>query len=889
MRDVASLRAESESKESPHAGHCDQIVGDSCTSAERGSGPSGEDVHEAQPCYRPRGWLHSSRELGDMYRDLRFALRVLVGNPAFALTAILSIALGIAACTAVFSFAYTLLLRPLSAPGAEQLVSIYGVSRSKGSLLAVSTPDYHDLAVRTDVFESVGAYFRSPVFVEVDGGADRVNAELPTGNHHQLIGVRAVLGRMLGAGDDRPGAPAVVVISESFWRRRMAARQDAIGRVVRISGRAFEIVGVAPASFKGVLLDWYGAPDLWLPLSSAGTVFQRIAKSSPEARRDFRWLQVTARLRPGVTVEAATAALRAQGEQLSRVWAATNGDVTFMATLSAHARFWPERRGSVIGFAVVLIAMVGGMLLIAVLNVANLLVARMHTRQREISIRLALGAERAVLVRQMLIEGVLLSTVATLTSVPLTMGLTMLLTKADLPFFVATEALDLSPDWRVFTGVALLCAACGAMLGVMPAWHAWRADVRSGLAATPPISRRTRFGTWDARHVLAALQIAVCLVVTLGAGLLTKKLITLRSVELGYATAGVTLFDVESYLLDAPAERQRAIAWDLLARARRVGGVESAALAFKALPSTNIGTQTIAALDAIDARHRQGLDLRFNVVSTGYFGTLGIPLVAGRDFDERDERPGAAPAAVLNATAARKLWNDPARAIGRRVRTTDAQKRVTEREVIGVVRDAIYAELDEARMPYLFVPMDRTWNGAVVLHVRGPLDSAPLVAHLRRELHALAPALAFSSVGSLDRYVAGRIAAPTLAARLSLAASAIGVTLAVIGLYAALSFLVAQRRTDLAIRMAIGASPRQIAWLIARFGAAIGVAGISIGLFVAYVAMRGLASQVRGIDIYDPAVYAAVVAFLTAATAVACFVPASRAAGTEPWKVLARR
>jgi predicted permease len=822
-----------------------------------------------------------------MLRDVRYAFRVLLKHPAFGATAVIAMACGIAACTAVFSLVYAVLLRPLAVPRADDLVSIYGVSRATGARQAVSMPDYRDLATRTAAFAGGGAYFRQPVLMAFGDEAERATTELASGNYHDMLGVQPQIGRMLRPDDDRPGAPAVVVLSDRLWRRRFDARPDVIGRSLRLNGAAFAIVGVAPSSFAGVLLDWYGAPDTWMPLSQMGVINKRFGRLGIDTKRDLPWLQVTARLRPGVRVETATAALQVHAAQLARDYPASHRDVTFAAMPTSRARFWPDRRGVVIDFAAVLFATVGILLVIALLNVANLLLARLTTRAREISIRLAIGASRLRIARQLVIEALVLSGFATLASVPLSLLLTAAIARMDLPFFITARALDLSPDWRVFGVVAGLCTGCGLLLGIAPAWYAWRADVRSGLIAGAT-TRRTRLGAWDLRHTLAALQIAVCVTLTLGAGLLGKRLIALTRVDLGFATDRVTLFELETYLLDYSHEQNAALYRRLLARVRLMPGVEAAALAAEVLPSPMRTTETISAPNADDAPARQGLSARFNTVSSGYVETLHMPLVAGRTFDARDDDATASRAVMVNETVARRLWKDPARALGQRLHIGDDPKRATDRDVIGVVRDAIYSDLDEPSLPYFFVPADRAFDGGLTLHVRGPRDPADLIAEVRRELHLIDPNFAISEVLTLDEHVATRIAAPSLAARLALAASATGVLLAMMGLYAVLAYLVAQRRTELAIRMSIGASPRAIVLFIAAFGLRIALVGVTLGFAGSFIATRLIDTQLHGVDRHDPVLYAAVIAVVLLAACTACLIPAHRAARLAPWVILRR-
>ncbi len=822
-----------------------------------------------------------------MLRDMRHAFRVLRRSPAFTAAAVMAMACGIAACTAVLSLTYALLLRPLDVPRAEDIVSIYGISRSQGTLRAVSMPDYRDLATRSDVFEDVGAYFRSPVFVASTDETERTTTELVSGNYHDMLGVRAALGRMLRPEDDRPGAPAVVVISDRLWRARFESRADVIGRSLRLNGKPFEIVGVAPPSFVGVLLDWYGGPDTWVPLSQRTTLAKRFERFALDTRRDLPWLQVTARLRPGVSIETAKAFLQVRADQMTRDYPGSNRDVTFTAMRTSHARFWPGRRDTVIDFATVLLAAVGILLLIALLNVSNLMLARLTTRTREISIRLAIGADRVRIARQLLVEAMALSGLATLASVPLSLLLTAAIARMDLPFFIRPRALDLSPDWRVFGIVATLCAACGLLLGLAPAWYAWRADVRSGLTPDLP-ARRTMLGSWDTRHTLAALQIAVCVSLTLAAGLLGRRLIHLIRANLGFATAGVTLFHFETFTLDYTPEQNAEFFRRLLTRVREIPDVEAAALAFNALPSSFRDELALTAPDAMSPTARQEFPIRANSVTGEYFETVRMPLAAGRAFDRREEESTASHAAIVNETAARRLWGDPTRAIGQRIRVRDAQKRVVDREVVGVVRDAVYDEIDEAPMPYLFLPIDRAFQGDVTLHVRGPRQPTVLIDKIRREVRAIDPSFAISDASTLDEHVSARIAAPSIAARLSLAAAAAGVLLAMMGLYSVLSYLIAQRRTELAIRMSIGAGPREIMAFIGAFGLKIVIAGVALGTAGGLVASGLLATQLPRVETRDSVMYLLAIAFVVLVACAACFLPARRAARLEPWSILRR-
>ena len=481
---------------------------------------------------------------------------------------------------------------------------------------------------------------------------------------------------------------------------------------------------------------------------------------------------------------------------------------------------------------------------------------------------------------------------------PLTVLLTRLIVRLNLPF-VVSRTLDLSPDWRVFAAATTLCVTCGLVLGLAPAWRAWRTDVRSGLTSTLPSARRTPFGSWDLRHMLAAMPIAICLTLTLAAGLLGKSLLGLTREDLGFQTDRVTLFGIETFIRGYSKEQTAAFNRNLLARVRRLPGVEAASLAFITLPSPMTATKTIeapgardpAALPTTTGASRvpaAGLSARFNVVSSGYFETMHMPMLAGRAFDERDTNVEASSTAILNETAARRLWLDPMRAIGQHIRVKDERNHQVDREVVGVVRDTVYDEPDEAPRPYLFEPLDRSWGGAATLHVLGPREPGELIAQVKRELRLLDRSLAISEVTTLREHVAARMAAPSLAARLSIAASGVTMALAMLGLYASLAYLVAQRRTELAIRMSIGATPRQIVEFVAAFGLKISLAGIGLGLAGSVFTMRLVATQLRGVDIRDPLIYSAVVALVLLAALAACMLPARQAAKLDPWALLRR-
>lgn len=823
-----------------------------------------------------------------MFRDIRYALRLLGRSRAFAATAIVSMACGIAACTTVFSLAYAVLFRPLAVPRAEDVVAIYGSSRTKGTVAAISMPDYQDLSRRIDLFDGIGAFFRQPLIVDTGEETERVVAELPTGSHHTMLGLRPALGRLLLPADDRAGAAPVLVLSHGYWQRRFGASPSVIGRHMRIQDVAFEVVGVAPPTFAGVLLDWYAAPDMWLPLSQLERINERFRKLGLISKREFPWLQVTARLRRDVTIEGVAAALQTHASNLAREYPTTHKDMTFVAMRASRARFWPGRRATVIDFAAVLLASAIVLLSIALLNVANLLLVRMMTRQREIGIRMAVGGSCSNIVRQLLIEGFVLSVLATATSIPLSVIGTRWLGKMRLPF-VESRALDLSADWRIFGAVALLCGVVGLLLGTVPAWRAWRSDVRETLRTSPSSNvRRTWLGRWDLRCTLAALQIAVSLILTLGAGLLGKSLLGLKTSDLGYRTDEILLFGMDT--LSGRSQAQGVtLGHPLLTRVRQLPEVRSAGYASNVLPSPMSLTKVITLPTGADDSHGSNgaatIALRYNYVSAGYLETLQIPLVSGRGFDERDTELNPTSVAILSETAARRLWGSVDRGVGQRIRL-DGER--SDREVIGVTRNAAYAEVGESPILFLFLPLDKNWQGAATLHVGGTGKIQTLIADVQRELRAVDRGVAFSEVRLLEEHVAHRIAAPTMAAALSITASISGVGLALLGLYSVLTHLVSQRQIELSIRMSLGAEPRHAVGFVLGFAMRIAATGVAVGLAGAAFGMPAIAKQLRGVAVDDPIVYTVVVLAVMGLAFLASLVPGLGAARMKPWEVLRR-
>jgi putative ABC transport system permease protein len=841
------------------------------------------------------------RLLEDLFQDLRYALRVLTKSPAFTLVSIISLALGVGVNATVFGFVNSVMLRPLPLPRNAELVRI-----QDDNLPAYS--DYLAFSERAQVFRGLAAYDFDSFQLTTGASPARADVSLVSGNYFDVLGVRPALGRTFAADEDaRPGA-AVAVISHGLWQSRFGSDPTVVGKTFLLRRVPFTVIGVAPQEFNGVSLG--RRQDLWIPFAAEALL-------RPEENRlihpDSYQAHVIGRLAPGVSLAEAQAAVEvvaAQQDQVQKVRLFTDNPGEQPATprtvsWATAVEMGPhDRQMSWFGVAAVL-AVVGLVLLAACANVANLLLGRAAGRRREIAVRLALGASRGRIVRQLLTESLLLSLLGAAAGLLLSRwagDLMLSLIQSNSPAEVSSAALDLSLDWRMLLYATLLAVLTGVAFGLVPALQSSKSDVVTDLKAetTPrgPGRRRLTF-----RNALVVTQVAISTLLLIPAGLLLRSVRLAETTGYGFAVTDRYVANVDLEVLGYDEQRQRLVGEQLLDKVRETPGVRSATMSHivplaggtmvvtlevegeaPGQQAADVFTENGASMHALD----QPGSLYLNTVETGYFETMGIPLVAGRDFTERDDA-GAADVVVVNETLARRLAPN-GQALGRRLLDRDPLTgKPKPLEVVGVVRDAKYIWPSERSRYFAYRPIRQIRLkefGAPHLIVNAVGDPAAVAKGVRSAAKAVDPDLSVDGVTRLGELIERHVGETKLVIWVSAAVGALALLLAAVGLYGVMAYSVAGRTKEIGIRMALGAGRGRVRRMILADGLALASAGTLAGLLVSAACMRLMRSMLYGVSDTDPLTYAAVAIFLTAVALLACYVPARRATKVDPMVAL---
>jgi predicted permease len=808
-------------------------------------------------------WLQRHRWEDEMVQDIRFALRMLIKQPATALVAVATLSLGIGANTAVFSFLNALLLRPL--PGVaepERLVQVGRQYPGKSYLSDSSYPDFLDLRAQNTTMSGLAVMSVAAFHVSAGEGTARVDGEFVSGDYFSVLGTTAAQGRLIAPADDLPTAAPVAVISERLWQRRFGSAADVAGRTVKLNNQSVTIVGVVSEPFTGLRA---GTPrDVWVPLAMLSRLDPRIGSRFQERRAS--WLEMFGRLAPGVTLAQARTELATIARRLEQAYPASNTRVGF----AVHPDLGRDVdvQAQVRRFAVLPSAAVAIVLAIACANVAGLLLARAATRRKEMATRLALGARRLRIVRQLLTESIVLALAGgaggLLVGTWMTTWLRRLLPERYL--FLSFD-LDFGLDWRVFAFTLAVATITGVLFGVAPALHASRAEVIAGVKDPQALGRRGRI---NPRGALVIAEVALSLVLLVAAALCVRTLRNAAAIDTGYDTARVLTarLDLARQAYDEP--RGRAFEQHLIERIESLPGVEAAGFAVT-LPLNDGRWEDSIRRDG-DATRVQTFQ---NVVSPHYFAALQIPLLAGRQFSSHDEEqaPGVA---IVNQTLAEILWPDES-PLGRRI--TFKGKPI---EVIGLVRDIKGRDLFAAAMPMLYLPLSQQYQGNVVLHVRTAVPPARLVPLVANEVAGLDRDLPVYAVKTLDEHVTATLTPQRLLAYLVSGFGLLAMVLSAIGLYALLACTVSERTQEIGIRMALGARREDVVRLFAGSGLRLAVAGIVLGLAASAGLTRFMKSLLFGVSPLDPFTLTAIPILLFATALLACCIPAWRASHADP-------
>jgi predicted permease len=827
-----------------------------------------------RPAPREPVLLGSNRRntmLGDIWQDLRYAVRMLGKNPGFALTAVLTLGLGLGANTAIFSLINTALLRPLPVERPDRLVTLNN-GTDRRMFPAFSYPNYKDFRDRNDVFSGLMGYRFAQLSLSHDGVNERLWGFMVTGNYFETLGVKAALGRVISADDDRlPGAHPVAVISYKCWRQRFGGEPGVIGKNVIVNGQSYTVIGVAQTGFSGT--EVIVAPEMWFPM-----MMQAQIEPGLQWLDDREWKTVTlmGRLKPGVGVQHAQTALNSIASQLEREYPNINEGM--QVELFSPGLIGSGMRGAIIGFAGLLMIVVGMALLLVCANLANLLLARATERRHEITVRLALGASRFRVIRQLLTESLLLALAGGAWGFLLAVWLAKLTTAIKLPIDVPVVT-ELQIDLRVFIYACLVSLGAGLLFGLLPAWQATKTDLASALKNDASFSRLHRSRL---KSGLIVLQVALSLALLIGGGLMVRALLQAQTINLGYDPRRAIEMSFDLRLQGYDSAQGREFQKRLLERVRALPGVESAATANIIPVDLHISSQPVFIEGQEPSRLANIPRALTSDITPGYFKAMDTRLLRGRDFTEYDDDK-AARVAVVNESFARRFWpgEDP---IGKQFAMGDPES--PKMQVVGVAQDGKYTGLTENKWAFVYRPQWQYRVGATTMVVRSEADPQEMIVLVRRELHQLDPNMPVASARPLTE----RLSLALLPSRI--VASALGgfgvvaLLLAAIGIYGVMSYTVSRRTREIGVRMALGAQRGDILKLIMTQGMALTLIGVAVGLLAASGLTRLMKSVLFGISATDPLTYVGVSALLTLIALLACYMPALQATKVDPMVAL---
>jgi predicted permease len=807
-------------------------------------------------------------------------------SPGFTVIAVASLAIGIGFNTALFAVVDALLFKPLPVTAPERLVDLF-TSDSTGSVTfsTSSYPDYLDLQAQNEVFDGIVGYSPMLAALNLDKRSRLAIGEIVSGNYFQIFGVPAALGRTIRPEDDAPSAPPVVMVSHRYWTRDLGSAPDAIGGTMRIRGNRYTIVGVTPAGFNGMVPML--SPEMWIPVSASLDVEPLGIKDtvpSPTGttrldRRADRWLFMRARLAPGKTIEEARANLAVLMARLEAANPVTNKgrQLTLKSTSDVH--FHPVADPIVLPIAAGLMTLVGLVLLIACANVTSMLLARASSRQKEIGIRLAIGASRSRLVRQLVTESLLISLLGAIGGTLLAWWLTSAVAALSLPLPIPL-VFDLRIDLRVLTFTAGATLLAGLIAGLAPAIQASNPNVTADLRGET-IASQTAGRRWTLRDALVAGQMAVTVLLLVVAALLTRSFLAAQRTSPGFAVNSLAVLSTDTGMLRYSEERSRQFYEQAIARVTSIPGVESAALATRVPLQVNPNRWELWMPD----RHQPGEHgdtIEVTTVSTGYFQTLGVPIVEGRAFTNADG-PNSQRVAIVNETFANRYWPRQS-AIGKTFRTRGSEGPLFE--IVGVSADHKVLTLSERPTPFLQIPRSQRPGSyaAIIARTRGDADA--LLRDMRRELLALEPNLVFVENQTMEAEVDATLFPMRASAWLVSGIGLVAMVLAAIGLYGVIAYSVARRTREIGIRVALGARPGAVVGLVMRQGLLVALVGLGAGCLLAVVAARAIAGVLYGVSAADPLSWLTAAAVLLIASAIANLVPAWRAAHVDPCEAL---
>ena len=806
-------------------------------------------------------------------QDLRFGLRILRRDAGFSMLAMLCLTLGIGANAAVFSWVEGILFRPYPlVTHQERLLALTGTARGEAGHTGLSWPDFVDLRRSCTLFDSFFVSKITGTTLSIGDRAERTIGSIVSDNYFDAIGVRPILGRGFEPGEDSGrNAHAVAVISYQLWKGHFNGDPQIIGKTQRLNGVVHTIVGVAPQGFYGTFVGW--GMQFWVP-TSMEEVFE--SGGYKLEARDARWIEAFARLKPGVTLEQAQAETSSVAKRLEDDYPASNRGRSVKLWALWQTPF--NNAGTLLPTLEIMLAVVVFVLLIACANVGNLLLVRSFARRHEMTVRLAIGAGRGRIVKQLFTEALILSAFGAAGGLLVAHwcrhALILLFpARAGVAMHLPGEI-----DWRVLLLSAGVCLLATILLGLVPAMQTGKIDLSGALKADCAGVVGSRGRAW-VRSGLVIMQVSLSFVLLVGVGLLIQSLQKIRTSNPGFSTHEVLFTAVDLVSAGYDAQRAENFQDQLLDRVEALPGVESAALARMTPLSYGSFSSTPIAVDGFEVPPEERPTVEYNEVGPDYFATMGIPLVSGREFTRADDERGAL-VAIVNETMAAQYWHGR-NPVGERV-----QVKGRWMQVVGVAKDSKYRSVRETAKPFFYVPRRQNFSVGAALFIRTPLSLETVAVALAREVHALDASLSpyelITLQEQLDRSTSPQLVAVTLVGVLG----GLALLLAVIGLYGVMAYAVSQSTRELGLRMALGAGASNLVQLVLSRGLALMAGGVLLGAAVAVALTRLMGNLLYHVSPRDPRAFGAAFAVMTVATLAACFIPAWRATRTDPAEAL---
>ena len=806
-------------------------------------------------------------------QDLRFGLRMSLKNPGFTLVAVLTLAVGIAASTTVFSWIDSVLVRPI--PGVtngHELLS-FESQAPNGEFMGSSYPDYQDHRDHLKLLAGLAVTKPDPLSIGEEDHAERIWGELVSGNYFAVLGVKPAAGRFFSPEEygDKQGGYPVAVISYSLWKRRFSADPGVIGSTIRVNRQKLTIIGVAPPEFRGTLPGL--AFETWIPLMMAPQL-----NTMPDwmlRDRHTRNLLGLARPKPGVTLQQANAEVAALAGQLASEHADTSAGVG-----AALLPVWKAHSGAqylLLAPLQILMAVCGVVLLIVCANVANLLLARITARHKEFSVRLALGAGRGRLVMQLLAESLILAVMGGLVGAPLALWMAQAL-GALVPPAGFPIALDIEMNADIFAFTMLLCVVACVLSGIAPALHTARADLSDALKQGGRSGSAGKHSK-QLRGLLVVSEVALALVAIIGAGLFARSFQLARQIHPGFDASHILVSNVSLSTAGYAVPDRRQFCFRLRERLEAQPGIAGVTYADFIPLGFDGGSWEELDIEGYEKGRSENMQIYRNVVAPGYFKVLGVPLLAGRDFTEQDDTSNTSkPVMIVNQTFARRYFGG-GYPIGRRVHGWGKWF-----SVVGVVKDSKYHTPNEAPQPYFYVPFKQVYRAdmAIAVYVRAAGDPNQALGTLRREVRSMDPNVSVYDAMPLTEYMAASLFVQKIAAWLLGVLGAVSLVLAAVGLYSVVAYSITQRTHEIGIRVALGAKSSDVVGLVVRQGMGLTIVGLLVGVMAAAAVTRLAAGLLVNVSATDPLIFAGGALFLAAVALAASCVPALRATRIDP-------